>query len=336
MLNDSDKLLEQSIKNKQDADATLEKADKLTEAAKQQVASMEQECKRQLEASKNWIEEVLEETSKAIKEVETRCEKDNQEALKAREKAEEYKEAYYELFNNEKYKISDEAERQIRDHKEYLTQEAKSNQKKLEAEYQNHKKKTKQYYQSKYLKMEVVHEMVFAFTILWTVIQAILSNRILSDGGKIIESITQYLKTTYASIGLWTLLYLILAIAIVIGCIAYFGSKYFDKPNRWIMTATTIVIIAVSSEMTFQPRYNVILTWLVIQALVPAIRYLIIPFIGSFCEEWKYMDTEKQQDYGIVVTGIAVIVGFGMLLIAINPLIIIAIPIAALIVMIKF
>lgn len=204
--------------------------------------------------------------------------------------------------------------------------------------------KHKKYYASEYVAKEMLHSMIFAFCIFWLAIQAISSNYFRNEVVVFGDWINTYMNDSFDTVSLWAtssatisggidheivanilywviliivglfsilLFYGVPVVVIMGGCFIYLRSNLFDKANRWVMIGTGIFFIAMSSEMFYTSKINLLLLWLLVQVAVPLIRYIIIPLIGSFFDKWNCMDSDERRNVGCnIMMIITVIAGF--------------------------
>lgn len=77
------------------------------------------------------------------------------------------------------------------------------------------------------------------------------------------------------------------------------------------MIGTGILFVAMSSEMIYSPKINLLLLWLLIQIIIPLNRFVIIPLIGSIFDKWKGMDSDERRNLGgNIMMVVLVIAGF--------------------------
>ena len=74
------------------------------------------------------------------------------------------------------------------------------------------------------------------------------------------------------------------------------------------MIGSGIFFVAMSSEMFYTPKINLLLLWLLVQVAVPMIRFLIIPLLGNFFDKWNRMDSDERRNLGSNIMMIIIMV----------------------------
>jgi hypothetical protein len=247
-------------------------------------------------------------------EIERRCAKDNEAAFIAKAQGEAYRDEHQRILREQKSEVDKLAEKKIADKIESLKRSKASEVSQIFDSCKTSVEKHKAYYASEYAAKEVWHLVVFSFCIVWLIIQAISSNHFRNEVVVFGNWIKDYAVGSFDNVSSWTvvsanitsgisndiialLLYWIIYILIGIlsillfygvplviicgGSFIYLKSKLFDKANRWIMIGTGILFVAMSSEMFYAPKINLLLLWLLIQMVVSPIRFIVIPLIGG-------------------------------------------------------
>ncbi|GEM_PF-3957724 len=349
-----------------DAKTIAEEADRKVDAANKNAASICADAKRKVINMQEQVAKIKEDAMKQIDEVETRCARDNETARIAKEKAENYQNQQWKLLKDEEAKISESAEKKIADLKASLEATFDRKIREQEQSYATKKDRVKLYYRNRYAVMETFHVACFGFCIVWLVIQACGSSNLLDDSichwignyctaragnieevagqlGSIALSITNGMVR---SVCYWILYILSGAIMAVLfygvpivvalyGGYKYFQSKYFDKVSRWLMVASGITMIVIAAN-AIGIRWNVFISWIITQGLISVIRFLIVPFVGSFFEGWKDMDAGKKKDIAIVITIEVIIMVVLVCIVKANPFVLFILPFVSLYVFAKY
>lgn len=281
-------------------------------------------------------------------EIEKRCFRDNEAAAKARKAGEAFRGEHKRILRDQTEEIDKLAEHKIANTvatlKESKELEIKHIQSNCKASIQNHKN----YYASEYVAKEMWHFMIFVFCIVWLAIQAVSSNYFRNEAIVFGNWIKTYMIDSFDTVSSWAtssatisgginheivanilywiiliivglfsilLFYGVPVVVIMGGGFTYLRSKLFDKANRWVMIGSGIFFIAMSSEMFYTPKINLLLLWMLVQFAVPLIRFFIIPLIGSFFDKWNSMDSDERRNLGCnIMMIITVIAGFVFLI----------------------
>ena len=351
-----------------DAKTIAEEADRKVDAANKNAASICADAKRKVINMQEQVAKIKEDAMKQIDEVETRCARDNETARIAKEKAENYQNQQWKLLKDEEAKISKSAEKKIADLKASLEATFDRKIREQEQSYATKKDRVKLYYRNRYAVMETFHVICFGFCIVWLVIQACGSSNLLDDFASIchwignyctaragnIEDMAGQLGSIALSISnglLRSICYWILSIlsgtimavlfygvpivAALYGGYKYSRSKYFDKVSRWLMVASGIAMIVISAN-EIGIRWNIFILWIITQGLIAVIRFLIVPFVGSFFEGWKDMDADKKKDIAIVVMIEVIIMVVLVCIVKANPFVLFILPFVSLYVSAKY
>ena len=124
----------------------------------------------------------------------------------------------------------------------------------------------------------------------------------------VIAVILYWLIFIMVGIFLMLLLYGVVSYILIGTCYLYLKSDKFDKINRWLMVSSGICFIAMGSEIFNHQVCNLILLWLIIQVIVPLLRYYMIPFITNRIKKYRYMDDEDRRHFeAVIVVFVAII-----------------------------
>lgn len=277
-------------------------------------------------------------------EIEQRYSSDNDEAAKARKDGEAFRDEHKRLLREQKEEVDKLAEQKISNKVASLKASKESEVHQILNDCKAAIQKHKNYYASEYAAKEMWHFLIFTFCIVWLVIQAISSDYFRNEVVVFGNWIRYYVVDNFGTVSSWTvssanitngisneivanMLYWILygivgtlsillfygvpVVVIIGGGFLYLKSELFDKVNRWIMIGTGILFVAMSSEMIYSPKINLLLLWLLIQIIVPLNRFVIIPLIGIIFDKWKSMDSDERRNLGgNIMMVVLVIAGF--------------------------
>lgn len=310
----------------EDLTITQDQADRDKAEYERKVDDLKRECSRRVKAANDRADET-----------EQRCVKDNAAAFQARQEAEDFRTEQQRLLKEEIAEIDKLSEKKIADKVAFLKSESKA---KIE--------KHKNYYKSEYAAKEIWHILAFTFCIVWLVLQALCSNYFRTEAVELGTWIKEYAFDSADFISEWSVgaadiangisneiassilywviwfvvgivlfvFFYVLPLAVIFGgSFLYLRSEGFDKTNRWIMVGSGIVFVAMASEMFYQPPINLLLLWLIIQAAVPLLRYIIIPLICSGIDKVQSMDEDaKRNFYSNILIVVVMIAGFFFLI----------------------
>ena len=284
------------------------------------------------------------EANERADEIQRRCSRDNDAAAKARKNGEAFRDEHKRILREQTDEVNKLAEQKIADTvaslKESKALEIRHIQSNCKSSIQKHKK----YYASEYVAKELWHCMIFVFCIVWLVIQALSSNYFRSEAVVFGTWVKTYVLDSFDTVSSWAtisanlsnginheivataLYWIILALVGLLSILLFYGvpvvvilgggfvylkSKLFDKANRWVMIGSGILFIAMSSEMFYTPKMNLLLLWFLIQFALPLIRYIIIPLIGCLFDKWNNMDSDERRNLGCnIMMVLLVIAGF--------------------------
>ena len=277
-------------------------------------------------------------------EIEKRCFRDNDEAAKARKAGEAFRDEHERILREQTEEIDKFAENKIATTIASLKQAKELEIKHIQSNCKSSIQKHKKYYASEYVAKEMWHVIIFIFCIVWLAIQAISSNYFRNEAVVFGNWIKTYMINSFDTVSLWAtssatisdginheivanilywailiivglfsilLFYGVPVVVIMGGGFIYLRSNLFDKANRWVMIGSGIFFVAMSSEMFYTPKTNLLLLWLLVQVAIPLIRFVIIPLIGSFFDKWNSMDSDERRNVGCnIMMIITVIAGF--------------------------
>lgn len=277
-------------------------------------------------------------------EIEHRCSRDNNAAAIARKEAESFKDEHERILREQKNEVDKLAKQKISKTVATLKVSKENEVHQILNDCKSSIRKHKKYYTSEYAIKEMWHLLVFSFCIVWLVIQAISSNYFRHEAVVLGNWVKEYVVDNWGLISVWsvssanitngisneivaTMLYWILyaivgllsillfygvpVVIIIGGSFIYLKSELFDKANRWIMIGSGILFVAMSSEMFYAPKINLLLLFLLVQVAVPMIRFLIIPLLGNFFDKWNRMDSDERRNLGSnIMMIIIMIAGF--------------------------
>ena len=274
-------------------------------------------------------------------EIEHRCSRDNNAAAIARKEAESFKDEHERILREQKNEVDKLAKQKISKTVATLKVSKENEVHQILNDCKSSIRKHKKYYTSEYAIKEMWHLLVFSFCIVWLVIQAVSSNYFRHEAVILGNWIKEYVVDNWGLVSLWsvssaniangicneivaTMLYWILyaivgllsillfygvpVVFIIGGGFIYLKSELFDKANRWILIGSGIFFVAMSSEMFYTPKINLLLLWLLVQVAVPMIRFLIIPLLGNFFDKWNRMDSDERRNLGSNIMMIIIMV----------------------------
>lgn len=281
-------------------------------------------------------------------EIENRCFRDNEAAAKARKDGEAFRDEHERILREKTKEIDKLADNKVASTVASLKQSKELEIKRIQNNCKSSIQKHKKYYASEYVAKEMWHVMIFVFCVVWLAIQAISSNYFRNETVVFGNWIKTYIIDSFDTVASWAIssatisgginheivaniLYWVILIVVGLFCILlfygvpvitivgggfiYLRSKLFDKANRWVMIGSGILFIAMSSEMFYTPKTNLLLLWLLVQVAVPLIRFIITPLIGSFFDKWNSMDSDERRNVGCnIMMFILVIAGFAFII----------------------
>jgi hypothetical protein len=279
-------------------------------------------------------------------EIESRCARDNEIAAKARKEGEEYRDRYKQLLADEEAHIDELAERKIAEEKAAIHREQDLETARIKKKYDRRLNMRIHSLDARYMLREWRHDFVFEFCIVVLLIQACSStflrgeaagvvgyvknyirfaeNTVTSRSGSLAENAATLFSNMGADVAYWLVLIIMTLVLVIIlyavpmgivfgGGYCYIKSKKFDKYAQWIMIASGIAVIAISSECVgFRLPVNVIILWMLIQTAFPVIRYIIIPCVVTLYQNYRELPYDRQREIRdnmiTVVIGIATII----------------------------
>ena len=308
------------------SDQELKEAQKIRSEAEDQKSANEKRSK-ELDEREARIErdniEYRATCDREIEQVRTQCSRDNATAAKKLANAEAYEKQTGELLENEKSHIQEKAE------------EIKANEIRiLRRRAERYLKERTATLTAKYAINKQFDRFVFVLTILFSAGFGVFSKRLKEDAMSIWNWLVKALTAEYQMVDGWGhsvekwldsteafnwlaspahILILLLALAAVVVLLIFLGIRYvrflrdedeFDDVCKWIMAGTGFLCISASRvEPSVLKNWNLILTWLVIQAIVPVIKGI---------RSWWGTKHEKPYDTidtkGLMVKVIAIII----------------------------
>lgn len=281
-------------------------------------------------------------------EIEKRCFKDNVAASKARKAGEAFRDEHERILREQTEEIDKLAENKIATTIVSLKQAKELEIKHIQSICKSSIQKHKKYYASEYVAKEMWHVIIFIFCIVWLAIQAVSSNYFRNEAVVFSNWVKTYMIDSFDTVSSWAtssatisgginheivanilywiiliivglfsilLFYGVPVVVIMSGGFVYLRNSLFDKANRWVMIGSGIFFVAMSSEMFYTPKTNLLLLWLLVQVAIPLIRFVIIPLIGSFFDKWNSMDSDERRNVGCnIMMIIIVIAGFVFLI----------------------
>jgi len=275
----------------------LKEAQRISSEAEAQKSANEERTK-ELDEREAQIEleklEYKEKCYETVCEVESRCQKDNDEAAQRLENAKGYEQEAKEMRDNEKIHIRKEAEAITADEIERLRQKS-----------ERHRKAKDMMLEGKYAFNKHFAGFVFIVMILFCVCFGAFSERLRADAVSIWKWLIKTSKIIYRTIDGWGrgtekwlkgtdafdwfaslayILIIILLLAVLVCLIGFLIFHYvrflrdynrFNDFCKWIMVGTGFLCIAASwVDVLILAEYNLIFIWLAIQVIVPVIQRL--------------------------------------------------------------
>ena len=314
--------------------------EKLTNAQALVVSNKKEAETREEQLIENYNQK-LKAANERADEIEHRCSRDNNAAAIARKEAESFKDEHERILREQKNEVDKLAKQKISKTVATLKVSKENEVHQILNDCKSSIRKHKKYYTSEYAIKEMWHLLVFSFCIVWLVIQAVSSNYFRHEAVILGNWIKEYVVDNWGLVSLWsvssaniangicneivaTMLYWILyaivgllsillfygvpVVFIIGGGFIYLKSELFDKANRWILIGSGILFVAMSSEMFYTPKINLLLLWLLVQVAVPMIRFLIIPLLGNFFDKWNRMDSDERRNLGSNIMMIIIMV----------------------------
>lgn len=288
-----------------------------------QAAKDKAEYERKVDELKRECSLKVKSANERIDETEKRFAKDNATASKYRREAEDFRAEQQRLLREKQYEIDKLAEQKVSDMQASLKSAKEHEVSVIKSECKASIEKHKSLYKIEYAAKETWHVLVFTFCIVWLIIQALSSNYFRYESVELGIWIKDYVVGTSLNISEWTegaakitfcisneiaftilhwLIFIIVGILLITlfyviplsiifgGSLLYLRSEFFDKINKWIMVGSGILFIAMSSEMFYQPSINLLFLWIILQAAIPLLRYIIIPLLCAKIDRIKNMD----------------------------------------------
>ena len=300
------------------SDQELKEAMRISSEAEAQKSANEERSKeldeRETKIEKDKID-YKEKCDETVREVESQCQKDNDEAARRLENAKGYEQETKEMKENEEAHIRKAAEIITAGEIERLNRKSA-----------RHQKAKDMMLEGKYAFNKHFAGFVFMVMILFCGCFGAFSGRLRADAVSIWKLLIKTSKIIYRTIDGWGrgtekwlkgtdsfdwfassayILIIILSLAVLIGLIGFLIFLYvrflldynrFNDVCKWIMVGTGFLCIAASwVDIPILAEYNLIFIWLAIQAIVPIVQTLYLWRSGKLRDKTKRSHQDDQN-----------------------------------------